>query len=153
MFAFGHPIGRQCWPSGEVDELEQPLILVAEDECPLQGAVKGALVAGGFAVDVLLSAEEAFPLFRRGTKDYRALVTDVNLKGHMDSWEVARQVGEREPTFPVVYMTGAAADEQCFAAKALRAPTACHGRFLNFSTPARQGRSPPPAHDGSRFVP
>ena len=90
---------------------ELPLILVIEDEYPLQGVVEEALTEGGFATDVLSSAEEALTLFRSGTKDYKALVTDVNLKGRLSGWEVARLVREKEAAFPVIYMTGAAADQ------------------------------------------
>ena len=45
-------------------------------------------------------------------KGYRALLTDVNLKGRLSGWDVARQIREKEPPFPVVYMTGAAADDR-----------------------------------------
>ena len=42
---------------------------------------------------------------------YRALMTDINLRGIMGGWEVAQHAGEIEPDFPVVYMSGAAAAE------------------------------------------
>ena len=42
---------------------------------------------------------------------HRALVTDVNLLGTMDGWEVAKRAREIDPEFPIVYMTGARADE------------------------------------------
>ena len=90
---------------------EAPLILVVEDEYPLQGVVEAALVDGGFATDILSSGEEALTLFRGRIRNYRALVTDVRLKGSMSGWDVARQVREMDPQFPVIYMTGAAADE------------------------------------------
>lgn len=89
---------------------EPPLILVVEDEYLLQGFIEEALIEAGFAPDILSSAEEALTLFRGGLKTYVALVTDVNLKGRLDGWQVAREVREKEPSFPVVYMTGAAAD-------------------------------------------
>jgi CheY-like chemotaxis protein len=38
-------------------------------------------------------------------------VTDINLLGTMDGWEVAKQAREINPTFPIIYMTGAAADQ------------------------------------------
>jgi CheY-like chemotaxis protein len=57
------------------------------------------------------SAEEALTLFRSGTKSYKALVTDVNLKGRQNGWEIARRIREIDPAFPIVYMTGAAADQ------------------------------------------
>ena len=88
-----------------------PLILVVEDEYPLQAVVEEALLEAGFATDILSSAEEALTLFRSGMKEYRALVADVNLKGTLSGWDLARQLRQREPTFPVVYMTGAAAND------------------------------------------
>jgi CheY-like chemotaxis protein len=42
---------------------------------------------------------------------YSALVADVNLKGSMKGWEIARLVRQIDPAFPIVYMTGAAADD------------------------------------------
>ena len=90
---------------------ELPLILVIEDDYPLQGIVEEALREGGFETDILSSAEEALTLFKGGSKNYKALVTDVSLKGSLSGWEAARQIREKDPAFPVVYMTGAAADE------------------------------------------
>jgi DNA-binding response OmpR family regulator len=85
------------------------LILVIEDEYALQGVVEDALNEGGFETDILSSGEEALTLFKGKIKEYRALVTDINLKGHLSGWEVARQIRENHPTFPIIYMTGAAA--------------------------------------------
>ena len=90
---------------------ESPLILVVEDEYPLQGIVEDALAEAGFETDILSSAEEALTLFKGGSKNYKALVTDVSLKGRLSGWDVARQVRVADPAFPVVYMTGAAADQ------------------------------------------
>jgi len=90
---------------------ELPLILVIEDDYPLQGVVEDALTEGGFETDILSSGEEALTLFKSGAKDYKAVVTDVNLKGRLSGWDVARQVREINPGCPVIYMTGAAPDE------------------------------------------
>ena len=86
-------------------------ILVVEDEYPLQGIVEDILIDGGFGADILSSAEEALTLFGSGTKSYKALVADVNLKGRLNGWEIARRIREIDPAFPIVYMTGAAADQ------------------------------------------
>ncbi|MET4043970.1 response regulator [Bradyrhizobium sp. RT6a] len=90
---------------------QPPLILVVEDEYALQAVVEEALIEGGFATDILSSAEEALTLFKSGVKAYRALVADVNLMGSLSGWDLARRIREGEPTFPVIYMTGAASDE------------------------------------------
>ena len=90
---------------------DSPLVLVIEDEAPLQGLVEEWLTDSGFAADILASGEEALNRFKSGFKNYRAVVTDVNLKGELNGWDIARQIREIDPAFPVVYMTGAAADE------------------------------------------
>ena len=100
---------QSSWPGECVSEL--PLILVIEDEYPVQSFVEDALDDGGFAADILSSGEEALTLFRGATKHYRALVTDVSLKGTLNGWEVARQIREKDPAFPIIYMTGAGTEE------------------------------------------
>ncbi len=87
------------------------MILVIEDEYPIQDVVEDALTEGGFAADILSSGEEALTLFRGRVKNYKALVTDVALKGRLNGWEVATQIRETDPGFPVIYMSGAHADE------------------------------------------
>jgi DNA-binding NtrC family response regulator len=42
---------------------------------------------------------------------YRVLVTDINLLGRFNGWEVVRAAREVDPNFPVVYMSGVAALE------------------------------------------
>ena len=88
---------------------ELPIILVVEDDGPIQDIVEEALAEGGFESAIAASGEEAVTLLQSGTANYRGLVTDINLKGRMDGWEVARQAREFDAAFPVVYMSGAAA--------------------------------------------
>jgi DNA-binding response OmpR family regulator len=88
-----------------------PVILVVEDEYQLQEIVQDALIDGGFEAAVVSSGEEALALCTSPTRNFKALVTDVNLKGHLNGWDVARQIRESDPNFPIVYMTGAAADQ------------------------------------------
>ena len=92
-----------------MDEL--PVILVIEDEYAVQGLIEEMLTEGGFATDILSSGEEALTLFRSRLKNYKALVTDVALKGRLNGWEVASQIRETDPVFPVVYMSGVHANE------------------------------------------
>ncbi len=90
-----------------MDEL--PVILIVEDEAPIQSIVEDALSEGGFEPSIAPSGEEAVTLLKGRTSNYRALVTDIRLRGRMDGWEVARQAREIDPDFPVVYMSGASA--------------------------------------------
>ena len=87
------------------------VIMVVDDDHLIQGLVEDALADGGFETVLASSGEEAVGLLRGNRSNYRALVTDINLLGKMDGWEVAREAREIDPAFPVVYMTGAAADQ------------------------------------------
>ena len=88
-----------------------PIVLIVEDDLAIQIVVEEALSDAGFEAAVAPSAEEAVTLLRSKAMDYRALVTDISLKGRMTGWEVAKQAREINPTFPIVYITGAAANE------------------------------------------
>jgi DNA-binding response OmpR family regulator len=90
-----------------LDEL--PVILIVEDEAQIQSIVEDALGEGGFEAAIAPSGEEAVTLLKGRASNYRALVTDIGLRGNMDGWEVAKQAREIDPEFPVVYMSGASA--------------------------------------------
>jgi len=42
---------------------------------------------------------------------YRALVTDIQLRGVIEGWEVAKRARQIDPELPIVYMTGGNAAE------------------------------------------
>jgi DNA-binding response OmpR family regulator len=85
--------------------------MVVEDDPAIQNLVEDALDEGGFEPALAASGEEAVTLLRGNRSHYRALVTDINLLGKIDGWEVAKQAREIDPAFPIIYMTGAAADQ------------------------------------------
>jgi CheY-like chemotaxis protein len=91
--------------------LEELTVLVIEDDPIIQAMIDEALRDGGYKPAAALSGEEAVTLLKGGQTKYRVLVTDINLAGRIDGWEVARAAREVDPAFPVVYMTGAAADQ------------------------------------------
>ena len=90
---------------------ELPLILVIEDEYLAMRDVEAALADGGFATEAVFSGEEALTLFTGGVRNYSALVTDVRLGGNLSGWDVAKRIREKEPAFPIVYLTAEAADQ------------------------------------------
>ena len=62
---------------------ELPSVLVVEDDPDIQIMVEDALADGGFVPAIAASGEEAVTLLKSGLIKYRALVTDVILKGRM----------------------------------------------------------------------
>ena len=89
-----------------------PTILVVEDDHLIQSVVEEALKEGGFEIVVASTAEDAAELLDSAQREYRALVTDINLgRDRLDGWEVARRAREIDPAFPVVYMSGDSAED------------------------------------------
>ena len=102
------------------------IILVAEDDQLIQAMVEEALSDGGFETSVAASGEQAIALLRGNKSNYRALITDINLLGRLDGWEVAQVARELNPALPLIYMTGTNGEEwpsrgapKCFARKAI----------------------------------
>jgi DNA-binding response OmpR family regulator len=82
-----------------------------EDEYLLLADLEAALAAGGFACHGVCTGEEAIALFMEGSRMYTALVTDVRLGQGVDGWEVARCIREKEPSLPVIFVTGSTPEE------------------------------------------
>ena len=87
------------------------MILVIEDDDAIQVVVEDALSEGGFEPAVAASGEEAVTLLTGMQGAYRALVTDIRLRGKINGWEVAQKAREIDPEFPIIYMSGANAAE------------------------------------------
>ena len=100
------------WAAGGT-ALDNPLvlILVVEDDFLIQELVDTALVEGGFQTDLIASGEEAVARLQGDAPKYRALVTDINLSDKLTGWDVAKRAREIDPEIPVVYMTGAGAND------------------------------------------
>jgi CheY-like chemotaxis protein len=61
--------------------------------------------------EITASGEEAITLLQGQRDKYRALLTDIHLRGKLTGWDVAKRARELTPDIPVVYMTGAGADQ------------------------------------------
>jgi DNA-binding response OmpR family regulator len=88
-----------------------PVVLVVEDDEPLQLVLHDGLKDGGFDVLVVASAREALALLRSGVVKYSALVTDIELADGRKGWDVARQAQKIDSSLPVVYASSASADD------------------------------------------
>jgi DNA-binding response OmpR family regulator len=89
---------------------ESPVILVVEDDPPIQIIVEDALAEGGFEPAITPSGEEAVTLLKGHKGRYDGLVIDITLLGKLDGWEVAKRAREIDPAFPILYITAAHAD-------------------------------------------
>jgi DNA-binding response OmpR family regulator len=79
-------------------------ILLVEDDPLIREFAVQALRQEGFEVIQAADGEEAVAWFRRTIAD--VLVTDVQLPGKVDGWQIAERCRERAPQLPVIYATG-----------------------------------------------
>jgi DNA-binding response OmpR family regulator len=86
-------------------------ILVVEDDQLIQSMVEDALSEGGFESVLTASGEEAIALIRDDKSQFRAVVTDINLIGKLNGWDVGRTAREIDPNIRIVYMTGTQGEE------------------------------------------
>lgn len=92
--------------------LDLPTILVVEDDPLIQSIVEETLTDGGFDIVIAASGEDAIDLLDDQNVKYRAILTDINMgRDKKDGWDVARRAREIDAGLPVIYMTGASADD------------------------------------------
>ncbi len=105
-----HPPFR-LGPDGDLKVSAAIRVLVVDDEALICSFIEDALCDGGFEACSVHSGEVALSTFRDGREGCRALLTDVNLGSGISGWELARQIREITPGFPVIYMTSASAPD------------------------------------------
>jgi CheY-like chemotaxis protein len=88
-----------------------PLVLYVEDELLIQELGIMAFDDGGFAVSAHRSGAAAIRALESDGPNVSALVTDINLGGAPNGWEVAKRARELFPALPVIYVTGGSSHE------------------------------------------
>jgi CheY-like chemotaxis protein len=91
--------------------VQEPIVLLVEDEPLILLVAQDALEAGGYSVLAVQIASEALALLDDQFANLAGLVTDVRLPGGADAWEIARHARELRPDLPVVYTTGDSAGD------------------------------------------
>jgi DNA-binding response OmpR family regulator len=107
MVHFGTYSPRVVGECRQLNQHELPTILIVEDDDGIQAIVDEALTEAGYYVAIAPSGEEALTLLQGNKYKYKALVTDISLRGRTDGWEVARRAREIKPEFSVVYISAA----------------------------------------------
>src|SRR5690349_13648030 len=87
-------------------KVQEPLVLLVEDQPLVLLVAQDALEAGGYTVLPVQLASEAISVLDSRIAELAGLVTDVRLPGGCDGWEIARHARELRADLPVVYTTG-----------------------------------------------
>lgn len=100
MNAKEDPVEREAMPRGRGQT-----ILLVEDEATLLAMMRETLQMLGYNVISAPSGRNAVELIEAGTK-FDLLLTDVVMPGGIGGFELARDVRQRFPDMPVIYMSG-----------------------------------------------
>lgn len=79
-------------------------VLIVEDDPLIREFVVEALREEGFEVIHAADGEQALAWCGRRAAD--VLVTDIELPGKVDGWQIAERCREQNPGLPVIYATG-----------------------------------------------
>ncbi len=90
---------------------DAPTLLYVEDDRLLSEVGIIAFEDAGFAVAFASTGAEAKSLIDERGLEFRALITDIDLGGSPDGWEVAKHAREHFPEIPIIYVTGGNAHE------------------------------------------
>lgn len=91
-------------------EAERPVILIVEDEALTIMDLGDVLEDGGYETVQCASAERALSILQ-ARPDICGLVTDVELSGRTNGFELAHSVSEARPQLPILIVSGRAAPD------------------------------------------
>ncbi|MBY0260439.1 MAG: response regulator [Methylobacterium sp.] len=109
------PAGKQVGGCIVVDEAtnvndDRPVILLVEDEALTIMDLGDVLENGGYETVQCASAERALGIIQ-ARPDICGLITDVELSGKTNGFELATAVSEARPKLPIVIVSGRAAPD------------------------------------------
>ena len=84
------------------------VVLVIEDEWLLRAAIVSELKERGWIVVETATGEDALALL--AGREVDVVLTDIQLAGPMNGWEVAHAVRTAKPGLPVIYASANASD-------------------------------------------
>jgi DNA-binding response OmpR family regulator len=81
-------------------------ILLVEDEALIRDLLVDELSFQGFEVCDVGRGDQAVPLIEQSLTPFSLLITDIHMPGRLNGIDVARLLHRRQPSVPVIYMTG-----------------------------------------------
>ena len=85
--------------------MEQPRILLVEDEFLIRMTLAEALADSGYTVEEAGSADEALAL-AQPDRHFALVITDIQLPGRMNGLALVQALRDGQPELPVIYVTG-----------------------------------------------
>lgn len=96
---------EEALPEEKIERGNGETLLIVEDEQQLHGMTIEILEDLGYGIVAASSGQEAMEIVETGVA-FDLLLTDVVMPGKIGGFELARQVRDRYPAMPVIYLSG-----------------------------------------------
>ena len=87
--------------------LNQPLILVADDEPFILQYIERVLQLANYGVITAATVEDAWKILEQRQSEIELVLTDIVMPGPVDGLELAEKIHQLAPGLPVLFITGA----------------------------------------------
>jgi DNA-binding response OmpR family regulator len=91
--------------------MQTAMLLLVDDDGLLRDVLHTDLADAGFEIVEAHDGDRALAELERDAARFQAVITDVNLGGGPDGWQVGRRARELVADMPVVYISGASSHE------------------------------------------
>jgi CheY-like chemotaxis protein len=96
--------------------LNQPLILVADDEPFILQYIERVLQLANYGVITAATVEDAWKILEQRQSEIELVLTDIVMPGRVDGLELAEKIHQLAPGLPVLFITGALSESDPRAA-------------------------------------
>ena len=96
--------------------LNQPLILVADDEPFILQYIERVLQLANYGVITAATVEDAWKILEQRQSEIELVLTDIVMPGPVDGLELAEKIHQLAPGLPVLFITGALSESDPRAA-------------------------------------
>jgi two-component system cell cycle sensor histidine kinase/response regulator CckA len=96
--------------------LNQPLILVADDEPFILQYIERVLQLANYGVITAATVEDAWKIFEQRQSEIELVLTDIVMPGPVDGLELAEKIHQLAPGLSVLFITGALSESDPRAA-------------------------------------
>ncbi|MFY9984341.1 MAG: response regulator [Chthoniobacterales bacterium] len=101
---------------GFARNLNQPLILVADDEPFILQYIERVLQLANYGVITAATVENAWKILEQRQSEIELVLTDIVMPGPVDGLELAEKIHQLAPGLPVLFITGALSESDPRAA-------------------------------------
>ncbi len=101
---------------GFARNLNQPLILVADDEPFILQYIERVLQLANYGVITAATVEDAWKILEQRQSEIELVLTDIVMPGPVDGLELAEKIHQLAPGLPVLFITGALSESDPRAA-------------------------------------